>query len=178
VYSDSQAKPNERGISNKVLDTYFQKAAAGLLKNGQHRRWPHITQGEAMKTKELSTCFCTNEVDACREFYQLYFSAKPIFDCGWYINLRIGTDGPSLQFMQPQPGMPTFGGTGVMLNFKVDNVDAEHVRLTDAGLKTLMPLEDHPWGDRGFSVVDPIGNSIYVYSDREPSDEFKQYYKG
>lgn len=38
VYSDSQPKPNERGISNKVLDTYFEKAAAGLFKNGQHRR--------------------------------------------------------------------------------------------------------------------------------------------
>lgn len=25
--------------------------------------------------------------------------------------------------------------------------------------------------------MDPIGNSVYIYSDREPSDEFKQYYK-
>ena len=36
---------------------------------------------------------------------------------------------------------------------------------------------NHPWGDRGFSVIDPIGNSVYIYSDREPTDEFKQYYK-
>ena len=28
-----------------------------------------------MKTNELSTCFLTNDVDACREFYQRYFSA-------------------------------------------------------------------------------------------------------
>ena len=80
--------------------------------------------------------------------------------------------------MQPQENMPTFGGAGVMLNFKVDDVNAEHTRLTKAGLQTAMPLEDHPWGDRGFSVIDPIGNSVYIYSDREPSDEFKQYYKG
>jgi len=39
-----------------------------------------------------------------------------------------------------------------------------------------MPLEDHPWGDRGFSVMDPIGNSVCIYSDREPSEEFKQYF--
>ena len=32
------------------------------------------------------------------------------------------------------------------------------------------------WGDREFSVIDPVANSIY--SDREPTDEFKQYYKG
>ncbi len=131
-----------------------------------------------MKTNELSTCFCTNDVDACRSFYRRYFSAKAVFDCGWYINLCIGGDGHVIQFMQPQGDMPTFSGAGVMLNFKVDDVDSEHARLLEAGLQTAMPLEDHPWGDRGFSVIDPIGNSVYIYSDREPSDEFKQYYKG
>lgn len=131
-----------------------------------------------MKTNELSTCFCTHDVDGCRDFYRQHFAAEAIFDCGWYVNLRVGEDGPTVQFMQPQGEMPTFGGTGVMLNFKVDDVDAEHTRLTKAGLQIAMPLEDHPWGDRGFSINDPIGNSVYIYSDREPTDEFKQYHKG
>lgn len=69
-----------------------------------------------------------------------------------------------------------FAGTGVMLNFRVDDVDAAHARLVEAGLQIAMPLEDHPWGDRGFSVMDPIGNVIYLFSDREPADEFKLYY--
>lgn len=131
-----------------------------------------------MKTTELSTCFITNDVETCREFYQRHFSAKATFDAGWYVNLRIAGDGPSIQFMQPQDDIPTFSGTGIMLNFKVEDVDAEHARLTAAGLQTAMPLEDHPWGDRGFSIIDPIGNSVYIYADREPADEFKQYYKG
>jgi len=131
-----------------------------------------------MKTNELSTCFCTNDVDICREFYQRHFSAEAIFDCGWYLNLCIGENGPTIQFMQPQGEMPTYSGAGVTLNFKVEDVDAEYSRLMSAGLQPAMPLEDHPWGDRGFSVIDPIGNSVYIYSDREPSDEFKKYYKG
>lgn len=131
-----------------------------------------------MKTSELSTCFCTEKVNACREFYEGYFSAKAIFDCGWYVNLQMGKNGPSVQFMQPKGGMPEFGGAGVMLNFKVDDVDSEHDRLVSAGLQTIMPLEDHPWGDRGFSVLDPIGNAVYIYSDREPTEEYRQYYKG
>ena len=130
-----------------------------------------------MKTRELSTCFCTKDVDICRQFYQRYFNGKTIFDCGWYLNLSICGDGSCIQFMEPQDNMPTFEGTGVTLNFKVNDVDAEHARLMEAGLQTVMPLEDHPWGDRGFSVMDPIGNSVYIYSDREPSDEFKPYYK-
>lgn len=130
-----------------------------------------------MRTNELSTCFITDDVNSCCEFYKRHFSAKAIFDAGWYVNLRIAGDGPSIQFMRPQSEMPTFNGAGVILNFNVDDVDAEYTRLKDAGLQTAMPLEDHPWGDRGFSVIDPIGNTVYIYSDRDPSNEFKEYYK-
>ena len=130
-----------------------------------------------MKTIELSTCFITNNVDTCRSFYEQHFAAQAIFDCGWYLNLRIGGNGPSIQFMQPQEGMTEYSDKGITLNFKVDDVDAEHARLVAAGLQIAMPLGNHPWGDRGFSIIDPIGNSLYIYSDREPVDEFKLYYK-
>ena len=129
-----------------------------------------------MKITELSPCFVTKDVDACRDFYQRHLSVTAIFDCGWYLNLRIGGDGPSIQFMQPKEGMAEYRSEGVMLNFRVDDVDAEHARLLGEGVKPAMPLEDHPWGDRGFSIIDPIGTSLYIYSDREPSDEFKPYY--
>ena len=129
-----------------------------------------------MKTNELSTCFCTTKVDECREFYLEHFASKTVFDCGWYVTLKINQDGPEVSFIQPQEGMTIFGGAGVILNFKVDDVDSEYSRLSKTGLTVAMPLEDHPWGDRGFSVIDPIGNSVYIYSDRDPSDEFKQYY--
>jgi uncharacterized glyoxalase superfamily protein PhnB len=129
-----------------------------------------------MTYHELTACFCIPDVKACRDFYVDHFSAKVVFDCGWYLNLCLGGDGPAIQFMQPRDGMSTFQGSGVTLNLKVDDVDSEHKRLTANGLCTMMPLEDHPWGDRGFSVRDPIGNSVYIYSEREPSDEFKQYY--
>ena len=39
-------------------------------------------------------------------------------------------------------------------------------------------LEDHPWGDRGFGIKDPNGITLYLYEDKEPSAEFKQYYIG
>ncbi len=42
-----------------------------------------------MNTKELSTCFCTTEVESCREFYIKYFAAKAVFDCGWYAVVKI-----------------------------------------------------------------------------------------
>lgn len=130
-----------------------------------------------MEITELSTCFCTPHVADCRTFYETHFAAEVFFDCGWYVNLRFGAEGPTLQFMQPQGGMPPFGGAGVTLNVKVVDVDAEHDRLTAAGLAVAMPLEDHPWGDRGFSVLDPIGNAVYLYENREPAPEFQDAYR-
>jgi uncharacterized glyoxalase superfamily protein PhnB len=135
------------------------------------------TSGAMMNPTELSTCFCTNDVKVCKEFYQKYLQAEITFDCGWYLNLRIGPSGPTVQFMEPQGEMPVYTGTGVVLNFMVADVDAEYQRLMDAGLSVVMPLEDHPWGDRGFSVLDPLGTSVYIYSEREPSEEYRQFYK-
>ena len=80
--------------------------------------------------------------------------------------------------MSPQqPGQPLGNSAGLMYNFAVDDVDAEYERLTTAGLDAILPIEDHPWGDRGFAIQDPNGITLYIYSDREPSEEFKQYYK-
>ena len=95
-----------------------------------------------MKTNQLSTCFCTTDVDACRDFYKTYFAAKPVFDCGWYVTLKIDHTGPEISFIQPQGDMQVFSGAGVMLNFKVDDVDTEHARLTNEGLQIAMPLEE------------------------------------
>ena len=49
-----------------------------------------------MKFNELSTCFYTDDVQACREFYQEYFSAKVTFDCDGYVNMGIDDDGPTI----------------------------------------------------------------------------------
>lgn len=78
--------------------------------------------------------------------------------------------------MEPLENSTRYADNVVTLNFRVDDVDAEHQILISGGLKEVMPLEDHPCGDRGFSVHDPIGITLYIYSDREHSEEFKEYY--
>jgi hypothetical protein len=59
---------------------------------------------------------------------------------------------------------PRFGGAGVILNLRVDQVDALYSRLSRAALPMGLPLEDHPWGDRGFSTFDPSGLELYCYT--------------
>lgn len=129
-----------------------------------------------MRPSSLSPCIITSKVDESRDYYLKHFAAKLSFDCGWYINLEFG-NGSSLQFMAPQPEQVACNPTGLTYNFCVNDVDAEHQQLVSSGLVAIMPLEDHPWGDRGFAVQDPNGIVLYIYSEREPSPEFKPFYK-
>ncbi len=132
-----------------------------------------------MIAKTLSACITTEKVDELRDFYVDHFGAKVTFDCGWYVNLQFGEEISELQFIAQQESVPpACNPAGLMYNFCVEDVDAEHNRLKDEGLVAVMPLEDHPWGDRGIAILDPNEVTLHIYSDREPSDEFKQYVRG
>ncbi len=131
-----------------------------------------------METRTLSVAFTTDKVGESRDFYVRHFGAEVTFDCGWYVNLQFSGPASTLQFMAPrQPEQKPSDSAGLMVNFAVDDVDAEHARLTGEGLAVVVPLEDHPWGDRGFAVQDPNGLCLYIYSEREPSEAFKRYYR-
>jgi len=131
-----------------------------------------------MEALGLTAAFTTDKLEESRDFYVKYFGAKVTFDCKWYVTLEFGNETLSLQFMTPhQPEHKLCSGDGLMYNFKVQNVDDEFNKLRDANVPITLPLEDHPWGDRGFAVRDPNGISLYIYSEREPSDQFKKYYK-
>lgn len=131
-----------------------------------------------MNVKSVSPAFTTAKVAESRDFYARYFGATVTFDCGWYVNLQFGDPSSTLQFMSAtQPEHQLSSSAGLMYNFMVENVDDEHHRLTSEGLTVIVPLENHPWGDRGFAVQDPNGITLYIYSEREPDEEFRQYYR-
>jgi predicted enzyme related to lactoylglutathione lyase len=46
---------------------------------------------------------------------------------------------------------------GLLIVLVVDDIDAEHERLTAAGTAILTPIETEEWGERYFQVEDPNG---------------------
>ncbi len=132
-----------------------------------------------MTYSAVSPSICTDKVDESREFYTTHFDAEIIFDTGWFVHLRIGSaeNAPELAFMAPrEENDAPFNGKGLTYNIKVSDPDAEFDRLSAAGIMPLLPIEDHPWGDRGFAVLDPNGIVLYIYTSIEPSEEFRQYF--
>ena len=133
-----------------------------------------------MSILALSPTLTVADVATARAFYERHFAAVAVFDCGWYVVLRLGIDGaPELCLKAAEDREPVANGNGFALNLKVADADDWHRRLVeDGGLKTLMPLDDHPGGDRGFAVADPQGVTLYVHAPIPPSAEFQAFFTG
>ncbi|MDH5785100.1 MAG: VOC family protein [Chromatiales bacterium] len=130
-----------------------------------------------MTIKQASVTLITPEVEACRQFYERHFGARPTFDCGWYQVLRLEGGEAEICLMAPQEGMVPFAG-GITINLQLEDVDGLHAAITAKGIEPVIALEDHPWGDRGFGVLDPAGAMVYCYRPIEPAAEFRQYFIG
>ncbi len=52
----------------------------------------------------------------------------------------------------------------VVLDFLVDDVDAEYERIAALGVDWVMPPTNQPWGSRAMIFADPAGNLINVFS--------------
>jgi catechol 2,3-dioxygenase-like lactoylglutathione lyase family enzyme len=65
---------------------------------------------------------------------------------------------------------------GVLLNFEVDDVDAEYARLQGAGIPIALELRSEDWGQRHFIVRDPDDALIDIITPIAPSAEFAANY--
>jgi predicted enzyme related to lactoylglutathione lyase len=52
----------------------------------------------------------------------------------------------------------------VILDFLVDDVDAEYPRVAAFGVDWVLPPATQPWGNRSMTFRDPAGNLVNVFS--------------
>ena len=55
-------------------------------------------------------------------------------------------------------------GDQIILDFQVDDVDAEYERIDRLGVDWVMPPATQPWGSRAMIFRDPEGNLVNVFS--------------
>jgi uncharacterized glyoxalase superfamily protein PhnB len=118
--------------------------------------------------------------EAAKAFYARHLGAHVVFDCGWYVTLRLGgATGPEVSFMAAHRAQGACVAPGsVTLYVEVDDVDASHARVSATGARLDGPPTDKPWGDRSFALDDPAGVRVYLFSPRPMSAEFAAAVKG
>lgn len=132
-----------------------------------------------MNVSKMAMLVNTDKLDQVRAFYIEHLGFRVTFDGAGYLGLTSEGEGAEIGFMVPNPeqhSMP-YGGDGVTLCLEVKSPDAEHDRLVSKGIEIGMPLDDYPWGDRAFTIVDPTGVHVYLYCQGKPSDEFASFIK-
>ena len=62
------------------------------------------------------------------------------------------------------PGQEHAALRGAELAYQVEDVDEWHRRVREKGLPIAGDLADKPWGHRSFSVTDPDGIKVILYT--------------
>lgn len=137
-----------------------------------------------MKVSSYYPVIMTDKVAETAAFYIAHFGFEAQFEADWYVHLQSTVDERvTLAVLDgshdtiPLPGRGRV--SGLILNFEVEDVDAEYARLTAAGLPILQELRDEWFGQRHFITADPSGVLIDVIKPIPPSKEFAaQYLEG
>ncbi|GGQ86827.1 VOC family protein [Streptomyces pilosus] len=127
----------------------------------------------------------TRSVAAARDFYTRHLGFEVTFEADWYVSLR-RSDAPQYELAlldHAHPTVPEGHRTalrgGLLLNFEVDDVDAEHRRLVaGAGLPEVLSLRTEEFGQRHFIVAAPDGVLIDVITVVPPTGEYASQYVG
>ena len=136
-----------------------------------------------MRNTEYYPVLMTEDVAGTVAFYRQHFPFEPAFAINWYVHLAWKND-PKVNLAVVDgrhdsiPDAARGSVSGLILNFEVEDVDAEHERLKASGLPIVQELRSEPFGQRHFIGRDPNGVLIDIITPIEPSPEFAALYAG
>ncbi len=118
--------------------------------------------------KLASVRIATADVPALAAFYERLTAVTPV---GFSEFLELQTSGATLAICSQQSVQAADAGAltaaanhSAVVEFEVDDVDAERARLGAFVTDWVREPTDQPWGNRSMLLRDPDGNLINVYS--------------
>lgn len=118
--------------------------------------------------KLTHVCIITEDVKGLSDFYAKVLKIDPDF-YGDYAELKtdVGTlalfDVDSYEKLAGDKAVPKSNRCAI-LEFNVEDVNAEFERIKETGAEIVKPLTTQPWGSRSFYFRDPDGNLVNFYS--------------
>lgn len=144
-------------------------------------------QGGRPNNRQVVPYLMVKDGRAALAFYEKAFGAKIVYQApmpglpGIFAQFKIGDSYLQLTDLPAQdpkgPRSPeTLGGTSVVLEMYVDNVDNSFDRAVKAGGKPLLPPTDMFFGDRYSCVGDPWGHvwALATVKDTLTEDEVQR----
>lgn len=133
-----------------------------------------------MKVSSFYPVVLTEQVASTAQFYMEHFGFEKVFEADWYVSLKMPGNIELAILDAAHPTIPDAYRTkvkGLILNFEVDNVDAEYERLIgEAKLPLELDIRSEAFGQRHFITSDPNGVLIDVITVIPPTNEFNSQY--
>lgn len=138
-----------------------------------------------MITNSFYPVILTREVARSAQFYCEHFGFEKVYEADWYVSLRVPADAGQIPFElaildASHPTIPAaYHKTvqGLILNFEVEDVNAQYQRLI---IERKLPLEldirDEEFGQRHFITRDPNGVLLDIITVIPPSEAMSAQY--
>jgi catechol 2,3-dioxygenase-like lactoylglutathione lyase family enzyme len=122
----------------------------------------------------------TKQVSESKDFYTKHFGFSVTFEADWYVSLK--KDNYELAILDyTHPTVPENyrkSVQGLILNFEVDDVDAQYETLIKKNkLPVRLDIRSEAFGQRHFITSDPNGVLIDVITVIPASGEFVEQYQ-
>ncbi|UHA73533.1 VOC family protein [Paenibacillus sp. 481] len=138
-----------------------------------------------MRTNSFYPVILTEQVDISAAFYTRHFGFEVVFEADWYVSLRLANGHSNVPYElalldathSTIPAAYQRTVQGLILNFEVDDVDAEYDRLIKGEQLPLeLDIRDEAFGQRHFITRDPNGVLIDIITIIPPAEaESNQY---
>lgn len=136
-----------------------------------------------MRVNSFYPVLLTEQVAVSAAFYVEHFGFEPVFEADWYVSLRMSGSKHAYELAIMDAAHLTIpapfrrGVQGLILNFEVDDVDAEYERLIrSAKLPLELDIRNEEFGQRHFITADPSGVLIDVITIIPPTEAFSSQY--
>lgn len=125
---------------------------------------------------KLNAGIITEKLAESKEFYSKVLGFGVTFENEFYLLMHTPNRQAEISFLLPnhptqKPIFQTsFAGKGMYLTIEVDNVDQVYKKIKELGVKIEIEIQDEPWGDRHFAIVDPNGIGIDIVTYTKPEE--------
>ena len=120
--------------------------------------------------KLVQSRIVTDDVEGLAGFYARLLGV-PVALNEYYVEIEAGP--ASVGFSRrryTEYTEPDRGEGEIILDFVVDDVDAEYPRVAALGVDWVLPPTTQPWGNRSMIFRDPAGHLVNVFSRAAQSD--------
>lgn len=121
-------------------------------------------------------CIITGNIEKMKNFYLKLFGVEPEVDLEKYVEFNYGGAKMSLfdekehNSLAPNSAVP-MANRSVMIEFEVENVEAEYQRMQREEFDIVKGITVQPWGNCSIYIRDCDGNLVNLYSKVKPCEE-------